>query len=357
MTRTKVTNSSLSFDGGSLSGNRNRIINGDMRIDQRNAGVSSSINGSNIYTLDRWSADDVTDGAYTIQRSGVVPVGFTSSLAVTVTTADASLAVGQYANVVQHIEGHNISDLEWGTSDAVPITLSFWTRSSLTGTFGGAIRNNGANRSYPFNYPISTANTWEYKTITIPGDTTGTWLRDSNRGMSVFFSLGNGGTFAGTVGSWAAANYVGATGAVNVMGTLNATWYLTGVQLEVGTVATPFERRPYGAELNLCYRYFQQLGNIIYATIGSGVQQNTTLAAINVPLLQSLRTSSPNISISSLIVTDRTSADAVVSSVNETRVSETSLYLSLTHTAFGAAGRGCLLAPNTNGYLRVSAEL
>jgi hypothetical protein len=329
-----------------------------MRIDQRNAGVSSTVNGLNsLYTLDRWEGSDISDGVFTVQRSGVVPVGFTSSLAVTVTTADASLAATQYAHVCQNIEGNNISDLEWGTSDAVPITLSFWTRSSLTGTFGGAIRNNDANRSYPFNYPISTANTWEYKTITIPGDTTGTWLKDSNRGMSVFFSLGSGSTFAGTVGSWATANYVGATGAINVMGTLNATWYLTGVQLEVGTVATPFERRSYETELALCYRYFQQLGNVVYTTIGSGLQRSTTQSGINIPLLQSLRTSSPNISINSLIVTDRTTADATVSTLSETRVSQTSLYVDATHTAFGAIGRGCLLAVAGTGYLRVSAEL
>ncbi len=266
-----------SINSGPLAGNRNRIINGDMRIDQRNAGVSSSIDGFVAYTLDRWSASDVTDGVFAVQRSGVVPVGFTSSLLVTTTTADASLAAAQYAHVFHHIEGHNCSDLEWGTSNAVPVTLSFWTRSSLTGTFGGAIRNVFANRSYPFSYSISAANTWEYKSITIPGDTTGTWLKNTNIGMTVLFGLGSGSTFAGPAGSWAATNYTNTTGETSVIGTLNATWYLTGVQLEPGPVATPFERRPYGTELALCQRYYQKSENLGGA--GKRVYNNTGITA------------------------------------------------------------------------------
>ena len=234
----------------------NRIINGDMRIDQRNAGAAVTASGS--YPVDRFSVFNSTDGAFSSSRSTTAPTGFTNSLYFTTTTADASLAATQFSSALQRIEGFNIADLGWGTANAKTVTLSFWTRSSLTGTFGGSLRNSDTNRSYPFTYTISSANTWEYKTVTIPGDTTGTWLTDNGLGVSVTFGLGVGSTYSGTAGAWAAANYLSATGATSVIGTLNATWYITGVQLEVGSVATPFERRPYGTELALCQRYFEK---------------------------------------------------------------------------------------------------
>ena len=239
---------------------RNRIINGDMRIDQRNAGASVSINNSSAYTMDRWFVDEQTDGACTVQRSTVAPAGFTNSLLFTTTTADASLGAGQYAYFGQAIEGFNIADLGWGAAGAQTVTLSFWVRSSLTGTFGGSLRNGAANRAYPFTYTINSANTFEYKTITIAGDTSGTWATDNTAGLWVFFGLGVGSTFSGTAGAWAGSNFLSATGGVSVIGTLNATFYLTGVQLEVGTAATPFERRQFGQELALCQRYFQVFG-------------------------------------------------------------------------------------------------
>ena len=143
-------------------------------------------------------------------------------------------------------------------------------RSSLTGTFGGSLRNSAANRSYPFSYTISVADTWEYKTITIPGDTTGTWLTDTGIGISVFISLGAGATLSGTAGAWAGSNFQSATGAVSVVGTSGATFYITGVQLETGSVATPFERRPYGTELMLCQRYYEKSYGLSVA-LGTGL--------------------------------------------------------------------------------------
>jgi hypothetical protein len=237
---------------------KNRIINGDMRIDQRNAGASVVPDDTGIYTLDRWRAWEDTDGAATVQQSSVVPTGFTKSFLYTTTSNDSSLAAGQYTCVGQFIEGFNTADLAWGTANAKTVTLSFWVRSSLTGTFGGSFANDAANRSYPFTYTISTANTFEYKTVTIPGDTSGTWLTTNGTGIKLYFGLGVGSNFSGTAGAWASALYLSATGATSVIGTNGATFYITGVQLEQNTSATPFERRLYNQELANCQRYFQK---------------------------------------------------------------------------------------------------
>jgi hypothetical protein len=250
----------VSLNGGPIAGTRNRIINGDMRIDQRNAGAAVTLAAGDAYIIDRWNGQEDTDGGMTAQRSTTAPTGFTNSLLLTTTTADASLGATQSAWIRQHVEGLNVDDLAWGTANAKTITLSFWVRSSLTGTFGGSATNSSVNRSYPFTFAISSANTFEYKTITIPGDTTGTWLTDTGRGITIFWGLGVGSTYSGTASAWAGAAYFSATGATSVIGTNGATFYLTGVQLESGTVATPFERRSFGAELALCQRYFETSG-------------------------------------------------------------------------------------------------
>jgi hypothetical protein len=257
MTRSReLAEFATAYDSASSLGFRNRIINGDMRIDQRNAGASVNVIGA-LYTLDRWVVLNGTDGACTVQQDTVAPSGFVNSLKYTTTTADASLTGTQASNVQQFIEGLNVSDLGWGTAAAQSITISFWVRSSLTGTFGGSLRNASSGRSYPFTYAISSANTWEYKTVSIPGDTTGTWLTNNGTGINLIFSMGAGPDRSGTAGAWNSNNNTGVTGAVSVVGTLSATWQITGVQLEVGSVATPFERRPFGAELALCQRYYE----------------------------------------------------------------------------------------------------
>jgi len=254
---TGVTFNDASLQGAAASPYvlKNRIINGDMQISQR--GTSFTVDGVNTYSLDRWQVEDATDGVFTVDQSSDAPSGFVNSLLVTVTTADASIGATQVALVRQRIEGLNATDLGWGTASAQTVTLSFWVKSSLTGTFGGAILNSAANRSYPYTYTISVANTWEKKSITIAGDTSGTWLYDNGIFAQVDFSMAAGSTYLGTANAWAGTLYLGATGQTQIMSTLNATWRVTGVQFEIGTSATPFERRLYGQELALCQRYYQ----------------------------------------------------------------------------------------------------
>jgi hypothetical protein len=254
---------------------RNRIINGDMRIDQRNAGAA--VTATDSYTLDRWKISEDTDGAASVQQVSDAPSGFNNSAKVTVTTEDASIGASQFVLFWQPIEGFNWADLGYGAAGAKTSTLSFWAKSSLTGTFSGALESSDGGRSYIFSYTINAANTWEYKTVTIAGDTSGTWVGSTNGiGVKVFFTLTAGATFQGTPGSWGATRF-GATGTTQLMSTLNATWQLTGVQLEVGSVATPFERRPYGAELSLCERYFQRLSGAAWATGSATTQCGTAV--------------------------------------------------------------------------------
>jgi hypothetical protein len=260
MTRSReLAELATAYDTGTPLGFRNRIINGDMRIDQRNNGASVTVNDNAPYTLDRWVSDDVSGGSWTIQQSSVAPAGFTNSLLVTITAADSSLSATERCRLIQFVEGFNASDFAWGTASASPVTLSFWVRSSVTGTFSGALLNSAENRSYPFTYTVNSANTFEYKTITIAGETSGTWVTNNGIGIRVIWSLGMGSNFNGTAGAWNTSTNFAATGATNLIATNGATFYITGVQLEAGSVATPFERRPYGTELALCQRYFYKL--------------------------------------------------------------------------------------------------
>jgi hypothetical protein len=270
--------------GKNYTGFKNRIINGAMMIDQRNAGASVTP-ADGQYLTDRFKASINQTGKFTAQQNAgsvTPPSGFKNYLGMTSTSA-YSVGSGDYLTVNQIIEGFNCADLGWGTASAQTVTLSFWVRSSLTGSFGGALTNSAINRSYPFTYTVSTANTWEQKTVTVAGDTTGTWLTDNTIGMRVFFSLGAGATVSGASGSWAGSLYVSATGATSVVGTNGATFYITGVQLEKGSTATSFDYRSYGTELALCQRYCEVIkpsGTVSYSNLAIGQNNATTNASV-----------------------------------------------------------------------------
>jgi hypothetical protein len=250
---------------------RNKIINGGMEIDQRNAGASVTVDTFGKFGVDRWASETggaTGGGIYTAQRSSDAPAGFKNSLLCTVTTTDTSLASGDLSEVAHKIEGFNITDLAWGTANAKPVTLSFWVKSSVTGSFSLGFQNNGNNRSYVAVYTINSANTWEYKTITVPGDTAGTWSTDNGIGLQIRWCFSTGSArVASAANTWEGTNRIAISSTSNpLMGTNGATWQITGAQLEVGSVATPFERRPYGLELALCQRYYFKYGNLSAAS-------------------------------------------------------------------------------------------
>jgi hypothetical protein len=255
-----MTNAVSIAQGGSNNTTfRNRIINGAMVIDQRNAGAAvTPTTSNNVYPVDRFLTYASQASKYTAQQNAgsvTPPTGFGNYLGFTSSSAYSVLA-GDYFLTAQKIEGFNFADMAWGTASAATVTLSFWVRSSLTGTFGGALRNSANNRSYSFSYTISSANTWEQKTITIAGDTSGTWVGATNGiGVEILWSLGSGSTYSTTAGAWSGTVYFSVTGATSVVGTNGATFYITGVQLEKGSTASPFEYRLYGDELVLCQRY------------------------------------------------------------------------------------------------------
>ena len=292
-----ITPAKMANSGAEL-GMRNRIINGAMVIDQRNAGASVTNIVGGVYTLDRYEIRGTQASKCTVQQSSTAATGFVNSALVTSSSA-YSVVVGDYFVLSQLVEGTNIADFGWGTASAATVTLSFWVRSSLTGTFGGSLRNSAGNRSYPFSYTISAANTWEQKSITIAGDTSGTWLTTTGIGIRIGFGLGVGSTYSGAAGAWSAANYISATGATSVVGTNGATFYITGVQLEVGSTATAFDYKPFGTELQLCQRYYEQY-NFVGRTSMYGAAQSTSTAECLFRYMVTKR-ASPTISVNSYL--------------------------------------------------------
>jgi hypothetical protein len=265
------------FNSASSMGFKNRLINGAMVIDQRNAGAAVTTGGAN--PVDRFAVNITSAGTYSGQQStAVVPDGFTTSIGFTVTSSDGTLDATDNAYISQWIEGNNIADLGFGSASAKTITISFWVRSSVTGTYCVVLLNSSSNgtaapnRSYVAEYSISSANTWEYKTISILGDTSGTWHTGTGRGFHVRFGLSAGTNLRQVAGSWGTGNVAGSSNQTNIMATNGATFYITGVQLEKGSTATSFDYRPYGTELQLCQRYYEKSYNM--ASI-AGASTNT----------------------------------------------------------------------------------
>ena len=317
----------ITYNDGSLQpsapvGN-NLIINGNMAIDQRNAGAS--VTPSNSYTLDRWTFATSVASKFTAQQSTTAPSDFNYSLLITSSSA-YSVGSSDILALQQKIEGFNIAHLNWGTASAKTVTLSFWVRSSLTGTFGGSISNSGYTRSYPFSYTISSANTWEKITITIDGDTTGSWASDNSTGMRVIFGIGVGSTYSGTAGAWTGSELYSTTGATSVVGISGATLYITGVQLEANTTATPFEYLQYGQQLALCQRYAYMIPNSDTTGVGDGAlvssdgYMNTGGTFIGIYTMPVTMRNTPTISVTGTSNLEVAYADSSVTTVNGTSV-------------------------------------
>jgi len=341
---------------------KNRIINGAMQIDQRNAGAS--VTGNNgVFTMDRWRVVATQSSKFTVQQNAgsvTPPVGFSNYLGITSSSA-YSVVSGDAFSILQPVEGFNFADMAWGTANAQTVTLSFWVRSSLTGTFGGCLFNGAANRSYPFTYTISSANTWTLISVVVAGDTSGTWVGATNGvGCFVTFNLGSGSTFSGTANSWQSANLYAPTGATSVVGTNGATFYITGVQLEKGSTATSFDYRPYGQELALCQRYFIKYGGdygLEIAGSGQAVSTTATFTATYLPV--DMRTQ-PSISFSGIVA-----ADGVNAVTNLTNLAiNTSVSSSKIIALAGTAASGLtqyrpyyIRMTSTSSSLQISAEL
>jgi len=342
---------------------RNKIINGSMVFDQRNAGASVSPMAGG-YGVDRWKGSYLGGGAgrFSAQQSSTAPSGFVNSWLITVTTADASPASGYGYEVQQSIEGTNFYDLAWGTASASAATLSFWVRSSVTGTFPITLNNSVSDRVFGATYTINSANTWEYKTVAISGDTTGTWLTTTGIGVNVNFCFGGGSSRTISTG-WQAGSGstpTNVTGCTQLIATSGATFYITGVQLEAGSVATPFERRQYGTELALCQRYYAKLNNDGVGgdtTLAIGMQQSSTRAIfqLHYPVLMRVE---PSVGISALDVSDLTGwgTSCTLAGGNMGYVSG---MIVCDHSSNGAAYRPVFLRIQTNssGFVSLSAEL
>ena len=260
-----LSNAAVTLPDSAYLANRNRIINGAMQIAQRGTTGTAGAGGSYL-ACDRWKAWDASDAAVTVSQEADGPTGqFTKCLKYNITTADASITVSQFGMIRQMIEGNNIIGLGFGTASAQSVTISFWVKSSLTGSHGGALNNGNEDRSYPFAYTVSSADTWEKKSVTISGDTSGTWDTDSTAGMIVTFGLGTGTTYQGTADEWQAGNYFQPSGTIQNIGTIS-NWNVTGVQLEIGDTATPFEYKTYGQELAACQRYYREIAG--YTGVG-----------------------------------------------------------------------------------------
>ncbi len=342
-------------------GFKNRIINGAMVIDQRNAGASVTPSTSGVYTLDRFYLFNTQASKFSIQQNAgsvTPPVGFNNYAGITSTSAFTP-AAGDFFGYAQHIEGFNTADLNWGTANAKTVTFSFWVRSSLTGTFGGFLKNDAGNRFYVYSYTISAANTWEQKTITIAGDTSGTWNTTNGIGIAVTWGLGAGATYTGGSASWGSTFYNQPSGSVNLVSTSGATFYITGVQFEVGSTATSFDYRPYGTELALCQRYYYRyvMSTQGFSNFGIGYATGSTNAFIQIKNPVPMRAIPSGVDFSALS-TYSYGVNPVPSALTTNALGIDITVLQLTGTGMVAFQAIPLFGNNNTGaYIGVTAEL
>ena len=351
-------NSSLMF--------RNKVINGAMEICQRYAVNTNVTLGAPAYVVDRFVAREATPASANAQWSTVAPDGFANSLAYLI-TATGTPTTNDIAGIEHKIEGLNVVDLAWGTAAAKPVALSFWARSSVTGTYGGLVTNGAETRAYGYTYSISAANTWEYKTVVIPGDTSGTWLKDNGIGLRITWDMGSGSGKRVAGGSWSTiSNFEFGVNSTVILGqTASASFYITGVQLEAET-ATPFERRPIGTELALCQRYYWRESAGASSAYKAVVMPLTTTRVLGAPfcLPVSLRNSSNvglTVAHSGVVLYNY----ALNSAVNVTNIvafsggaNGTNITLDMTCNALGGTSQPYLLAlSGGTGFIAISAEL
>lgn len=340
---------------------KNRIVNGDMRIDQRNGGASVTVDADvTVYGPDMWrGTGQAADGKFTMQRSASSPPsGFTHFLRCTVATADASVGASQRYILWQPIEGLSMSDLGFGAAGARTITLSFWVRCSITGDFSGALRSNGGLRSFPFTITVDVANTWEFKTVVIPGDTTGTWVTDNSQWGHLSISLGAGTDFDSPAGAWAGGNYLGPAGGTALISSLGATFDLTGVQLEPGAGATDFERAGFGEMFRRCQRYLQRFdGANNYFAVGHAFSTSGAFVTHQFPVPMRV---APTFSYSALadILLHYQGSTTAVTSVGSGNISTRSAALSLGCAAVLTAGNAVQArVDGAADYVQFAAEL
>jgi len=345
------------------AGRKNLVINGAMQVAQRG---TSTFTGTNVYSLDRWaSISNTTD--YTVQQSSTNPgYGFGNSILYTV-TATKNPSGSTYASIQQRIESYVMSSLGWGTNYAKSITVSFWVRSSVPGIYTVTIKSSGGAEAFTSEYPINNANTWEYKTIYIPGPTTFTYTLGNGLGFQVEWWLAGSGTATSVLNSWTSANKNMSVNQANLHSTNGNTFYLTGVQLEVGKNATEFEHRSYGEELALCQRYYWEIGSYVtnnWAPVMLMVGNNATRAfgVMHTPVTMRAH---PQITFSQCNLYNGSTSTTVTNLFRYSQTGRNSEYDGLAFEANAASGltAGTTYRLNienvsgTSGYIRFSAEL
>ena len=349
-----------SCTGLNYNGFKNRLINGAMVIDQRNAGASITPTTDQTYGIDRISLRLNVASKYSAQQSTDAPAGFYNSLKITSLSSYAVTATN-FFGVAQYVEANNVLDLNWGTSDAQTVTLSFWVKSSLTGTFGGTVFGFSAGiPSYPFSFSISVANNWTKISTTITGPKSGTFYTGAAAGyLVVEWSLGTGSSLLGTANTWNYSTlYRSVTGETSVVGTNGATFYITGVQLETGSTATSFDYRPYSTELSLCQRYYWKNTGYLFSIHGSGTVFSSTLCDIYAKFPVSMRTA-PTVTLSTCVIQVGGTSYAVTGVSGANGVTPDASFTRCTTAGVMVVGNAAILTNNNSaaGYLDASAEL